>query len=90
MDTKLFVIKDNATTIRVMAVQVTPTNPEEEEVILDAGFDAPPFYLMRLPDGKAIYDRFSGNDATMSKAHRLLEAEFGQRLAGETIDISDL
>lgn len=92
MTIKLFEVRDRATFIPVLAVQLDDKTTDAEEYLLHrAGYGRrytrDYVFLTNLEDGKSTYDPFKWDGRTMIEAHRYIRQNFDTLESGDVIDV---
>ena len=81
---KLFEIRDRATFIPAMAIQVSG---EDGYLMRRAGFQSPMVYLVALATERACYDPYNWGNRTMANAHNYIAENWDQLGDGDVIDV---
>jgi len=84
MTPKLLEIRDRATFIPALAIQVSG---EDGYLLRRAGFGDPLIYLIALATQKCQYDPWSWGNRTMNTAHQYIEREWNTLKDGDVIDV---
>jgi hypothetical protein len=88
---KALEVRDRATFIPVVAVQMTPSNMEQKYLLRRAGYsgDITCVLLTRLDGGEAHYDPYNWADGsrTMRAAHLYVTQNFNKLEDGDVIDV---
>ncbi len=85
MKTKLIEIRDAATFIPALAIQVSGA---DGYLLRRAGFgDHPCVYLVKLATQDAKYDPYDWDNRTMTAAHEHIENNFELLADGEVVDV---
>lgn len=86
MIVKLLEIRDSATTIPAMAIQVSG---EDGYLMRRAGFQSPMIYLIMLATQDCRYDPWgwTGRGRTMNIAHQWIAQHFATLTDGEVVDV---
>lgn len=86
MQTRLLEIRDRATLIPALAIQVSAA---DGPIMRRAGFgDVPMVYLLMLATQECQYDSFAWGPArTMGVAHRYIETAFDDLADGDVVDV---
>ena len=85
MTTKLLEIRDRATLVPALAIQVSG---EDGYLMRRAGFGHPMVYLIMLATEKCRYDPFSwDNRRTMGNAHHYIQEHFDELHDGDVVDV---
>lgn len=85
MKTKLFEIRDRATFVPALAIQVSG---DDGYLMRRAGFQSPMVYLIMLATEKCRYDPYNwDNPRTMGNAHRYIEEHFDDLKDGAVVDV---
>jgi len=84
MKTKLLEIRDAATFIPALAIQVSK---DDGYLMRRAGFRDPLVYLVHLVSEKCGYDPYNWTNRTMLVAHQYIESNFDALENGEVVDV---
>jgi hypothetical protein len=85
MTTKFLEIRDRATFIPALAIQISG---EDGYLSRRAGFgEVPMVYLIALATEKAHYDPFGWGNRTMNTAHQFIEANFDALVDHAVVDV---
>ncbi len=85
MTTKLLEIRDRATFIPAMAIQVSGA---DGYLMRRAGFgDVPMVYLVALATQRACYDPYNWGNRTMATAHHFIAENWATLNDGDVIDV---
>jgi hypothetical protein len=89
MEAKLLEIRDSATTIPALAIQVSGL---DGWLVRRAGYDSPLIILMRLVDCEAHYDahQWKGDTRTMPTAHSYIAEHWRELKSGDMVDVMEL
>lgn len=81
---KLVEIRDRATFIPAMAIQVSG---EDGYLMRRAGFESPMIYLVALATERACYDPYNWGNRTMGTAHHYLVEHWDEVNDGDVLDV---
>lgn len=84
MTTKLFEIRDRATFISAMAIQVSGA---DGYLMRRAGFESPMVYLVALATERCCYDPYNWGNRTMNAAHLFIAEHFDELHDGAVVDV---
>lgn len=84
MTNKLLEIRDRATFIPALAIQVSG---DDGYLMRRAGFKSPMVYLVALATERACYDPYNWGNRTMSNAHHYIAEHFDELRDGDVIDV---
>lgn len=84
MTNKLFEIRDRATFISALAIQVSGA---DGYLMRRAGFESPMVYLVALATERACYDPYNWGNRTMANAHHYIAEHWDELKGGEVIDV---
>jgi hypothetical protein len=95
MTVKLFEVRDRATFIPVVAVQVTATEGSEDYLLMSSGFSDSSAYpsalvgMALLAGGQGVMYFFHSEwgDRTLSTAHQYIADNFDNLKSGQVIDV---
>lgn len=94
MNTKLLEIRDRATFIPVVAVEMASDEPAEEWLLSRSGYPEPwrgptMILLAKLESGFATYDPFGwpGPSRTMRDAHLAIRRRWNELRSGDVVDV---
>lgn len=81
---KLIEIRDRATFIPAMAIQVSG---DDGYLMRRAGFESPMIYLVALATERACYDPYNWGNRTMANAHNYIVEHWEELLDGDVVDV---
>jgi hypothetical protein len=88
---KLFEVRDRATFIPVMAVELYLRSSREAELFASVGWQGlnreTVILLSRLDGAASHYDVYDWGDRTMSQAHHYILNNFDELVSGDVVDI---
>jgi hypothetical protein len=87
---KLFEVRDRATFIPVMAIELYIRSPREAELAgwsLEVLNRETIILLSRLDGAASHYDVYDWGDRTMSQAHHYIQTNFDELVSGDVVDI---
>jgi len=90
MQTKILEIRDRATFIPVLAIEMRAETEEERYYLRRTGFgqDDPLVLVSRLTDAKSTaWDPYSWGDRTMHVAHKYITEHFKELKTGDVVDV---
>lgn len=89
MKTKMLEVRDYATFIPVLCIEMQSDNDSEEWLLSQAGFSTDIRYieLVWISCGDASYDPFSWGDRTMKTAHMFIRQHWNEIESGDVIDV---
>ena len=89
MKIKILEVRDRATFIPVMAVEIKPENYPQQKLIRVAGYGMDLRYIMltRLDGASCSYDPFNWNDRTMQESHLNIIKDWDNLVDGSVIDV---
>jgi hypothetical protein len=87
MTFKLFEIRDKATTISALAVQVSKA---DGWIMERAGFGQPMVYLIALATQACRFDPWGWGDRTFHTAHMHIAEHFDELMDGQVVDVEFL
>lgn len=81
---KLIEIRDRATFVAAMAVQVSGA---DGWLMRRAGFEQPMVYLVALATERACYDPYNWGNRTMANAHHWIAEHWDEVKDGDVVDV---
>jgi hypothetical protein len=84
MTTKTLEIRDRATTIGALAIEVSA---KDGYLMRRAGFGQPMVYLIMLASQQCRYDPWAWHDRTMHTAHLYIADHFADLEDGQVVDV---
>lgn len=96
MIVKALEIRDDGTTMSMLAIKLVPDNEAQRAVLRHAGYGTPEDYviLLHAHDCKGSYDPFkqpgAPNIRTRFEAHRYIKEHFDQLADGDVVDVEHI
>lgn len=92
MIVKALEVRDEGTTISMLAIKPTPDNPEQRAVLRHAGYGEPERYVILIGahDCHGSYNPYSHGSHTRQVAHQWIKEHFDEIKDGEVIDVEYL
>lgn len=89
MNVKLFEIRDSATFIPAIAVELVPADSQDIYLYRRAGYSLYERYILlaRLDGGPMNYDQYDWTNRTMKSAHIHMILHWDELKSGEVIDV---
>lgn len=97
MIVKMLEIRDDGTTMSMLAIKLMPDNEAQRAILRHAGYGTPEDYviLLHAHDCTGSYDPFKqpgarGGPRTRFEAHRFINAHFDELADGDVIDVEHI
>jgi len=91
METKIFELRDSATFIAIVAINMNPDNEKQQFLLRRSGYacDGVPTVLVTRIDGsgKSYYDPYDWNDRTFTIAHDYIIKQWNRLNDGNVVDV---
>lgn len=89
MIVKALEIRDEGTTISMLAIRPVPDNPHQRAILRHAGYGEPESYVFLLGahDLEGSYDPFKQRGHTRRQAHLWIREHFDELKDGDVVDV---